>query len=290
MKNFIDIKQFTKKDLITLVELARVLKREHKAGIKHAKDFSNKTLALLFEKPSTRTRVSFEVGMKQFNGNVVTLQKDEVGLGDREPIKDVARVLSRYVDIIMIRTFEHSNLTTFSEYATIPVINGLSDLSHPCQAVADFLTIYETFGTFEGIKITYLGDGNNVCRSLLEFAQIVGVDMVVSTPDGYELDFDKSYRLIKDAKKAIEGAQVVYTDTWVSMGEEGKGIESFNGYQINDALMSLANKDAIFMHCLPAHRGEEVTNDVMESTQSKIFDQAENRLHAQKAILQTLLS
>lgn len=290
MKNFIDIKQFTKKDLITLVELARVLKREHKACIKHAKDFSNKTLALLFEKPSTRTRVSFEVGMKQFNGNVVTLQKDEVGLGDREPIKDVARVLSRYVDIIMIRTFEHSNLTTFSEYATIPVINGLSDLSHPCQAVADFLTIYETFGTFEGVKITYLGDGNNVCRSLLEFAQIVGADMVVSTPDGYDLDFDKPYRLIKDAKKAIEGAQVVYTDTWVSMGEEGKGIDAFNGYQINDALMSLANKDAIFMHCLPAHRGEEVTNDVMESTQSKIFDQAENRLHAQKAILQMLLS
>ncbi|RAP35818.1 ornithine carbamoyltransferase [Candidatus Marinamargulisbacteria bacterium SCGC AAA071-K20] len=289
MKHFLDIKNTSKEDLIKLLNLAQTLKEEVKSG-QQRDDLQGKTLGLLFQKPSTRTRVSFEIGMGQLGGRVITLQKDEVGLGKREPVKDVARVLSRYVDIIMIRTFDHTDIEEFSDFASIPVINGLTDFSHPCQAIADFLTILENFKSLDGIKIAYLGDGNNVCRSLVELAQKLGVEIVVSTPDGFELDYDGTYKQVKDPREAIKGADVVYTDTWISMGEEGKSIEIFTPYQVNSELMKLASTRAIFMHCLPAHRGEEVTDEVMESEASKIFDQAENRMHAQKAIIKTLLS
>jgi ornithine carbamoyltransferase len=289
MKHFLDIKDYSKEDLLSILDLARTIKAEVKSG-KHRTDLAGKTLGLLFEKPSTRTRVSFEVGMRQLGGSVITLQKDEVGLGNREPVKDVSRVLSRFVDAVMIRTFEHSDVQEFSKYASIPVINGLTDQSHPCQAMADFLTITENFDSLDGLKITYLGDGNNVCRSLLELAQKLDVEMVVSTPEGFELEYDGAYTHVRDPKEAIKDADVVYTDTWVSMGEEGKSIDVFAAYQVNSDLMKLANSNAIFLHCLPAHREEEVTDEVMESSASKIFDQAENRMHAQKAIISTLFS
>tara|TARA_A100001015_G_scaffold282188_1_gene346197 strand:- start:1442 stop:2305 length:864 start_codon:yes stop_codon:yes gene_type:complete len=285
MKHFIDIIDFSKKDILQLIKQALKMKQ-------NPFDYNflnNKNVGLIFEKPSTRTRVSFEVGIQQLGGHAIVLKKDEIGLGDREPVKDVSRVLSRYLDLVMIRTFEHSHLKEFVEYSSIPVINGLTDYSHPCQAIADFLTLYEHFSSFEGIKICYLGDGNNVSRSLVEISAICGVDCVISSPSENKLNSAINFKYEKDPKKAIAGAHVVYTDTWVSMGDSAKSLEHFEQYQVNQALLSLADPKAIFLHCLPAHRGEEVTNDVIESTQSKVFDQAENRLHAQKAIMKFLL-
>ena len=286
MIHFLDIKDFSKDQLLSIIKQAIKMKKDP-LGYRF---LDNKSVALIFEKPSTRTRVSFEVGINQCGGKAVVLQKDEIGLGSREPVKDVSRVLARYLDLVMIRTFKHANLQEFAQYSSIPIINGLTDHSHPCQIIADFLTIFETFKSFDNLTLCYLGDGNNVTRSLVEMCSILGVKCVISTPEDNKLETEYSYVYEADPKKAVSGAHIIYTDTWVSMGDSPKSLDRFKGYQVNDELMALANEKAIFLHCLPAHRGEEVTDTVMESAQSKIFDQAENRLHAQKAIMHYLMA
>jgi ornithine carbamoyltransferase len=266
---------------------------------------SDKTLALLFEKPSLRTRVSFEMAMRQLGGQVIYLSPAEVGLGQRESVPDVARVLSRYVDIIAARTFSHDTLQVLGEYADIPIINALSDREHPCQALADLLTIYEHKGDLKRLTMAFIGDGNNVAASLALACGLAGMNINIASPEGYELNsgvLERAQILAEnngseiecghDPKLAVRGADVVYTDTWTSMGQEAENvtrIKAFSGFQVDSALMSLANDEAIFMHCLPAHRGQEVSDEVIESRSSVVFDQAENRLHAQKAILAQLL-
>jgi ornithine carbamoyltransferase len=268
-------------------------------------DLSGKTLALLFEKPSLRTRVSFEMAMRGLGGEVLYLSPAEVGLGKREPVADVARVLSRYVDVLAVRTFSQAVLAELADYASVPVINALSDAEHPCQALADLLTVLDYKGGLKGIKLAFVGDGNNVARSLAFACGLMGMDFRLATPAGYELDEEslrkaRGYAEMSGAKvhttlnpsEAVAGADVVYTDTWTSMGQEAdseKRRAAFAGFQVDSALMAQAKKDALFMHCLPAHRGEETTDEVMESLASVVFDQAENRLHAQKAILMQLL-
>jgi len=295
LTHFIDITEFSKETLLDILESALQLKSNVRLKKETDPVLQGKTVGLLFEKPSTRTRVSFEVGIRQLGGQAITLYKHEVGLGKREPIKDVARTLSRYLDMVMIRTFEHDNITTFASHATIPVINGLTDHSHPCQALADFMTIKENFSDLFQLKIAYLGDGNNVCRSLVNMAQVLGVDIVISNPPSFELTTDRPVTRVSDPKIAVAGAHVVYTDTWISMGEgtthkPDRLLSRFLPYQVTAELMALANPSAIFMHCLPAHRGEEVTDDVIEAPYSKVFDQAENRLHAQKAVMRYLVA
>ncbi|RAP31275.1 ornithine carbamoyltransferase [Candidatus Marinamargulisbacteria bacterium SCGC AG-343-D04] len=282
-KHFLDIQSIDKPVLEELLDTALEMKQNKKSY----SSLEGKTVGLLFEKPSLRTRVSFEVGIRQLGGSPITLHKNEVGLGEREDIKDVSRVLSRYVDMVMIRTFDHAIIEEFARYSSIPVINGLTDASHPCQAVADLLTIKENFQDVNSIHCTYVGDGNNVCRSFLELCGKLGISAGCSTPKGFECDgYDSEY----DVRKAIKNSQVIYTDTWVSMGEEesGKSIDNFTGYQVNAELLKYAPDNAIILHCLPAHKGEEITESCMEGSQSRIFDQAENRLHAQKAIMDYL--
>lgn len=286
MKHFLDIHDFSSKELLTLIELAYSFKHESfKSSC-----LNSKSVGLIFEKPSLRTRVSFEVGIKQLGGHSIVLQKNEIGLGNREPIKDISRVLSRYLDLIMIRTYDHNTLKEFASCSAIPVINGLTDYSHPCQVIADFLTILEQFSSFNELKFCYMGDGNNVSRSLVELCYKLGIRCVLSTPEENKLKSDTPYFYEKNPVEAVSGAHIVYSDTWVSMGESKKLLDVFASYQVNSNLMSYADENAIFLHCLPAHRGEEVTNDVMESSFSKVFDQAENRLHAQKAIMHTLMT
>ena len=291
MKHFLDISKHDSTELLSLIHLAKKLKDEVKAG-QFRTDLQNKTLGILFEKPSMRTRVSFELGMKQLGGHVIHLQNSEIGLGKRETVEDVARVLSRYLDAIMIRTFDHDNVVKLAESGSIPIINGLTDYSHPCQAMADFLTLYERFGTLEGLTLTYIGDGNNVCLSLIHLAEALNVTMHVACPESHKPVTDKPYVWFDSAKEAVKGAHAVYTDVWTSMGQEDEYAERlalFSPYQVTSELMQAAREDAIFMHCLPAHREEEVTHEVMESAASAVFDQAENRLHAQKAIILTVL-
>ena len=265
----------------------------------------NKTLALLFEKPSLRTRVSFEVAMRQLGGEVMYLSPAEVGLGGRESVPDVARVLGRMVDAIAIRTFSHKIVEDLSEYSGIPVINALDDLEHPCQALADLLTIHEYKGELAGLTLAFIGDGNNVANSLVLACGLTGMNFRIASPDGYAIQTKvlrqattyakKSGAQVlstTDIKKAVKVADVVYTDVWTSMGQEAETIKrkkAFAGYRVDAKLMSLAKKDAIFMHDLPAHRGEEVTDEVIDGPQSAAFDQAENRLHAQKALLAQIL-
>ena len=264
-----------------------------------------RSVALLFEKPSLRTRVSFELAVTQLGGHCMYLSPQEVGLGKREPVPDVSRVLSRYVDCIVARVFSHETLRVLAETASISVINALSDWEHPCQALADLLTIREHRGTLAGVRLAYVGDGNNVARSLCLAAGTVGMNCAVATPSGYGLDKDTlstardlaeatGAQLIvtEDPAEAVSGADVVYTDTWTSMGQEEEAEERrrvFSAYQVNDSLLSKANSGAIFMHCLPAHHGEEVTTEVLNGPASVVFDQAENRLHAQKAVLAQIL-
>lgn len=260
-----------------------------------------KTLALIFEKPSLRTRVSFDVAMQELGGHAIYLSQAEVGLGQREPVSDIARVLSRYVDVIAARTYEHRTLLDLARHAGVPVINALSDEEHPCQAMADLLTVLERYGALRGIRIAFVGDGFNVAVSLAEAAALTGMSFAMASPAGYSLP-DATVRLVRDiASKtggrldlyespadAVRDADVVYTDVWASMGQEdtyAQRKEAFSGYAITAGLMALAKPTAIFMHDLPAHRGEEVMEDVIEGPQSVVFDQAENRLHAQKAIL-----
>lgn len=265
-----------------------------------------KTLGLIFEKPSLRTRVSFDVAMQQLGGHAVYLNQAEVGLGQREPVADVARVLSRYVDVIAARTYSHQTLVDLARHADVPVINALSDEEHPCQAMADLLTVLEQRGTLRGVRLAFVGDGFNVAQSLAEAAALTGVHFAMASPKGYELPSGivqmiaelarangGSFEQHESAADAVRNADVVYTDVWASMGQEdtyAQRKEAFAGYSITAELMSLAKPDAIFMHDLPAHRGEEVAEDVIEGAQSVVFDQAENRLHAQKAILALVTS
>ncbi len=264
-----------------------------------------KSLALIFEKPSLRTRVSFEIAMHELGGHTIYLSQNEIGLGEREPISDVAQVLSRYIDGIVCRTFSHDNVATLAQYATVPVINGLSDLEHPCQALSDLLTIYEKKGKLEGLTLAFIGDANNVANSLLLASALVGVNFNIASPDGYMVrgnilnqaqELSQKSRakisLTSDPSEATEGADVVYTDVWTSMGQEEEREvrrQAFLNYQVDNKLLSLAKKDAIFMHPLPAHHGEEIAEGLLESPQSVVFDQAENRLHLQKAILIELM-
>ena len=264
-----------------------------------------KVLALLFEKPSLRTRVSFEVAMRQLGGQALYLSPDEVGLGGRESVPDVARVLSRYVDVIVARTFSHQALEVMGSHSSVPVINALSDLEHPCQALADMLTIYEKKGELQGLTLAYVGDGNNVANSLLLAAALVGMDFRIAAPAGYQIQdailsqaegyaAETGAEIIctEDPKLAVSQADVVYTDVWTSMGQEAeaeKRRQIFIGYRVDSGLLSLAREDAIVMHPLPAHHGEEVTEGILDSSQSVVFDQAENRMHLQKALLAEML-
>ena len=263
---------------------------------------SGKSLAIMFEKPSLRTRVSFELAMRQLGGEAIYLSPAEVGLGGRESVPDVARVLSRYVDAVAARTFSHRALEVLAEYSAVPVINALSDWEHPCQALADLLTITEKKGELQGLTLAFVGDGNNVARSLMLAAALTGMNFRIASPPAYTIDeetlslaqgsADGDIVCIGQPRLAVEGADIVYTDVWASMGQEDeakKRRKAFAGYRVDAALFSLAKKDAIFMHDLPAHRGEEVSDEVIDGARSVVFDQAENRLHAQKALLAVLL-
>ncbi|MEM3139667.1 MAG: ornithine carbamoyltransferase, partial [Archaeoglobaceae archaeon] len=285
MRHLISIADLSKEEILELLKLAVKLKNDRKKGIFEEK-LKNKTLAMLFELPSTRTRISFEVAMLELGGNALYLNWNDLQLGRGEPIKDTARVMSRYVHGIMIRARRHETIVELAKFSSIPVINGLSNLEHPCQVLADLLTIYEHKGL--NAKITWLGDGNNVCNSLILLSAILGLEMVVACPKGYEpallskaLEIGGKVRIERDPKKAVENADVLYTDVWVSMGQEAekeKRLRDFRGYEISMELVKLAN-DPIIMHCMPVHRGEEIMDEVIESKNSVIYEQAENRLH-----------
>ncbi|MEC3606601.1 ornithine carbamoyltransferase [Bacillus glycinifermentans] len=300
-KDFLSLKDFSKEEILYLLQEAADMKNN-----KIQRIFQGKTLAMIFEKSSTRTRVSFEAGMAQLGGNALFLSSKDMQLGRGETIADTAKVLSRYVDAIMIRTFEHEKVEELAEHADIPVINGLTDLFHPCQALADLLTIQEIKGTFKGLKAAYIGDGNNVAHSLLIGCAKVGCDITVASPEGYEpnpevVALAKAFAeesgaditITNDAALAVQDADVVYSDVFTSMGQESETNERlsiFSPYQVNSRLVSRAKADYIFLHCLPAHRGEEVAAEVIDGPTSAVFDQAENRLHVQKALLKALLS
>lgn len=304
-RDFLMLVDFTKEELQYLIDLAIELKAKQKAGEEH-KLLKGKTIGLIFEKSSTRTRVSFEVGIYQLGGQGLFLSGNDLQIGRGETILDTAQTLSRYLDGIMIRTFEHRKVVELARGATIPVINGLTDLSHPCQALADYQTIYEKHGSFEGVKLAYIGDGNNMVHSLMMGAAKLGIDMSIATPEGYEPDEDIVQQTMaaaeetgakivvcRDPKEAIQGANFIYTDVWASMGQEAEQKErelAFADYQIDEELVKLAAPNFMFMHCLPAHRGEEVTEGVIDGEHSIIFDQAENRLHAQKAVMAAIMS
>ena len=301
-KDFIEIHDFSAREVMAMLKLAKDIKAKPK---KYRNALKDQTLAMIFEKSSTRTRVSFEVGMLQLGGHALFLSSRDIQLGRGEPIADTAKVLSRYVDGIMARTFAHKTVTDLAENATIPVINGLTDLSHPCQVMADYFTAWERFGKLKGKKIAWIGDGNNMAHSLMFGAPKVGMHIVVATPPGYEPDRQVVARATADAKaagttmkithsieEAVDDADIVETDVWASMGQEeeaDKRRRDFAGWQVDKRAMSLARKNAIFLHCLPAHRGEEVAADVIDGKQSAVWDEAENRLHVQKAIMVTLM-
>lgn len=300
MKHLLSMSAITKEDLYELLDLADKIKKETKAGI-FTPYLKNKTLGMIFQKASTRTRVSFEVGMTQLGGYALFLNANDMQIGRGEPIQDTARVLSRYLDGIMIRTFAQQDVEDLATYGSIPIINGLTDFAHPCQILADLMTIREHKGKLEGLKMCYIGDGNNMCNSLIVGALKAGMQIAVACPEGYTPDptileavkTNPSFTLTTDPKIAAQEADVVVTDVWASMGDESqadirkKAFE--NIYQINDEIMALAKKDAMVQHCLPAHREEEITAKVFEEHANEIFDEAENRLHAQKAVLVKLL-
>lgn len=304
MKDLISLHDLTAEEVKSLLELGIKLKAEQKNGIEHH-ILKGKTLGMIFTKSSTRTRVSFEVGMTQLGGYPLFLSSNDIQLGRGETIYDTAKVLERMLDGIMIRTYAHQDVLDLAEYANIPVINALTDLLHPCQVLADLMTAYEHKGKLEGLKLAYIGDGNNMAHSLMYGCAKAGLDCAIATPDNYQCDsevvanakddFKKSGReliLTNDPVEAIKNADVVYTDTWVSMGQEAEKAERqkiFMPYQVNGELFKHADGEAIFMHCLPAYRGFEVTEDVIDGAHSVIFDEAENRLHAQKAVMATLM-
>ncbi|MDH5511321.1 MAG: ornithine carbamoyltransferase [Nitrospinota bacterium] len=304
-----------KRDLRRLLDLAREdiewvirtasrLKAERKSG-RSSKPLEGMSLGMIFQKPSTRTRVSFEVGMVQLGGHAVVLSGDQIQMSRGETVADSARIFSRYLNALAIRTFAQEQVDELAAMADIPVINMLTDKYHPCQVLADLFTIYEKWGSLEGVKVAYVGDGNNMANSWLNAAGMMGFDLCLATPKGYEPDQDTidsalkmamdsgaTIELMNDPKKAVAAANVVYTDTWVSMGQDQeakKRLEDFNGWQVDQALVSLAADDAVVMHCLPAHRGEEISAEVLDGERSVVWEQAENRLHAQKAILILLI-
>ena len=303
MKHFLSLKDYTKEEILEIIELGLKIKKETKNGI-FPPYLKNKNLAMIFEKSSTRTRVSFEVGVNQLGGNGLFLSSKDIQLGRGEPIKDTARVVSRMVDLVMIRTFGQDRLEEFASFSKVPVINGLTDKYHPVQLLADYMTMIE-FKKEKGV-CAYIGDGNNMTHSWMILASKLGLELRVATPKGYEVDEDvknmcetfakkSDAKLIytNDPKEAIKGSDVVITDTWISMGQEdekAKRIDDFKGYTIDKEMMSLANDEAILLHCLPAYRGYEVTEDLLESFEEVIFSEAENRLHAQKGLMVWLMN
>ena len=300
MKHLLKLSDLTEFEILSILNLADQLKYELKHGIEH-KRLNGKTLGMIFTKSSTRTRVSFEVGMHQLGGKALFLSSNDLQIGRGEPIKDTARVLSRYLDGIMIRTFKQSDVEELAEYGSIPIINGLTDYCHPCQVLADLMTIREYKGSFKGLKLCYIGDGNNMANSLIAGCIKMGMKVSIASPSGFTPDEalvkwgygQGGLEITDNPEKAAEDADVVYTDVWASMGQEGEAEQrkkAFRGYQVNDKIMAVAKKDAIVLHCLPAHRGEEITEEVLEAHANEIFDEAENRLHAQKAVLVKLLS
>jgi len=296
-RDFLAVTDLTRDDILRLFDLAGRMK----AGAYRETPLAGKSLAMIFAKSSTRTRVSFEVGTYQLGGHALFLSSRDIQLGRGEPIADTARVLSRYVSGIMIRTFDHAEVEELARQATIPVINGLTDLSHPCQVLADLFTVREALGTWEGKRVAWVGDGNNMANSWIEAAQVLGFELRLACPEGYEPNrriFDRAKQggacieVTEIPEEAVEGAHVVNTDVWASMGQEAEAQarqNAFRGYTVDAELMKLAAPGAIFLHCLPAHRGEEVATEVIEGPQSRVWDEAENRLHVQKALLATLL-
>jgi ornithine carbamoyltransferase len=303
MKHFLDITDLTPQEAQDLLDLAIQLKKEYfEKG--NPPLFKGKVLAMIFQKPSLRTRVSFDMAMRHMGGDALYLSPNEIGLGKREAISDIARVLSGYVQAIMARVFAHEHVLELAKWSSVPVINGLSDYSHPCQAMADALTIQEKFGKAKGLNVTFVGDGNNVAVSLMQISVLLGWNFTIASPEGYDLNpaavevvrkiaaqTGSKLTFLRDPHEAVKGAQVIYTDTWTSMGQEEEAAQRekvFPPYQVNARLVSEADKDVIVMHCLPAHRGQELTDEVADGPHSVIFPQAHNRLHAQKAILARL--
>lgn len=305
MRHFLSLLDYTSAEIRALLDRAIELKKEWQQG-GNPPLLKGKILGMLFMKPSLRTRVSFEVGMQHLGGSAIYLGPSEVALGEREAVMDVARTLGRYVNGIMARVFAYKDVQTLAAYSGVPVINGLSDYNHPCQALADMLTILEHFGTFQNLTIAYVGDSNNVARSLLFITSKLGVHLNLASPRGYEMDEDSLeaaknaapdgkafFSLYQDPYAAVKNAAIIYTDTWTSMGQEAEQQarrQVFPPYQVNAALLNAALPEAMVMHCLPAHRGEEITDEVMDGKRSLIFQQAENRLHAQKAVLAMLMA
>ncbi len=296
MKHLLKLLDLSKEEIIDILNLADQLKYENKNGIEHHL-LKGKTLGMIFQKSSTRTRVSFETGMYQLGGQALFLSNRDLQIGRGEPVQDTARVLSRYIDGIMIRTFEQKEVEDLAKFGSIPIINGLTDFCHPCQVLADLMTIREYKGRFDGLKMCYIGDGNNMANSLIVGGLKVGMSVSIACPEGYRpdpevLEFTKQYGdkffMTDKPIEAAKGADVLFTDVWTSMGEEAETEKrkiAFAGYQINDGIMAAANEGAMVQHCLPAHREEEITEKVFEAHANEIFDEAENRLHAQKAVM-----
>jgi ornithine carbamoyltransferase len=299
MKHLLKLGDLTREEILSILNLADQLKFERKNGIQ--KEYlKGKHLGMIFQKSSTRTRVSFEVGMTELGGDALFLSNRDLQIGRGEPVQDTARVLSRYLDCIMIRTFAQQEVEDLAKYGSIPIINGLTDYAHPCQVLADLMTIREYKGSFKDLKMTFIGDGNNMANSLMVGAVKMGMQFAIACPKGYEPDSalmawakkEGVFTMTTDVKEAIADADVVYTDVWASMGQEeerAKRMKDFEGYQVNSENLALAKKDVMVMHCLPAHRGEEITEDVFEAHANEIFDEAENRLHAQKAVMVKLM-
>jgi ornithine carbamoyltransferase len=296
-RHFLTLMDLSSDELKQILNRASELKKIHRDGTQY-QPLKNRVLAMIFEKSSTRTRVSFEAGMAQFGGHAIFLSPRDTQLGRGEPIEDSAKVISSMVDAVMIRTFDHASIETFAKHSSVPVINALTDDFHPCQLLADMQTYQEHRGDIEGKKVVWVGDGNNMCHSYINAAELLNFNLVIACPNGYEPSqklvekFAHRVTVLNDAKKAVKDADLIVTDVFASMGQEDeqeKRLKDFQSFQVNQALMSLANKDALFMHCLPAHRGEEVTTEVIDHPESVVWDEAENRLHAQKALLEFLL-
>ena len=301
LKHFISIADYSKQEIEEIFSLTKDLKEKTKKGEEHHL-CNGLTLSMIFAKPSARTRISFETGMYQLGGYALYLSPNDIGIGKRESVSDISRVISRYNDIIMARMFDHQHIVELAEFASVPVINGLTDYNHPCQIMADMFTILEHRGQLDGLKITYIGDGNNVANSWINLASILPFNLTICSPPGYEPDNDilvhakenniSKVQVLSNPEEAVKDADVVYTDVWASMGQESETKERhniFKNYQVNQQLMSLAKVDAKVMHCLPAHRGDEITDEVIDGPQSIVFDEAENRMHVQKAIIVKLL-
>lgn len=304
-RNLLTLQDWTTDEILQTLSLAAQLKHQRKAGLDQTGVLKGKNIAMIFTKPSMRTRVSFEAGIEQLGGHAMYISGGEIGLGTRESVHDVAHVLSRFVDGIMIRTFKQSDVEGLAKYGSIPVINGLTDDYHPCQVLADMLTLYEHKGGLKGKKLAFVGDGNNMANSLMVICTKLGVDVAIATPAHYAPEekyvvmarrnavaSGSNVTITTDIAQALVGADAVYTDVWASMGMEAETeqrAKDFAAYQVNADVMKLAKDDAIFLHCLPAHRGSEVTDEVMDGAQSVVFDEAENRLHAQKAVLAKLI-